>query len=190
MLNNPDRWWMQTLEQNNRDCWNDWNQDRELTARRKGRQTDKGMKWGRWWWMQGGWWGRPARARPIVEARKKWQQEKGGKKERHNSEKRVVKMTAERGERDAWMLVSFVPGPDGPRAARMMGIWITDCLLGGKKEIGTKTACRLSQDRQRREVYTEKSQGSIDNDKRGQKAHIIRETEEVRRCSKSEKRRS
>lgn len=43
-------------------------------------------------------------------------------KKRQKSEKRVVKMTAERGERDAWLLVSFVPGPDGPQAARMMGI--------------------------------------------------------------------
>lgn len=164
MLNNPDRWWMQMLEQNKRDCWNDWNQDRELTARRKERQTDKGMKWGRGWWMQGGWWGRPARARPIVEARKNDRQEKGMKKETEVREESSENDCRKRRKRclAACVFCAWSWWPSGGSDDGHMNQRLSAEGEKKEKEIGTKTACRLSQDRGRREeAYTEKSKGSI-----------------------------
>lgn len=191
MLNNPDRWWMQMLEQNKRDCWNDWNQDRELTARRKERQTDKGMKWGRGWWMQGGWWGRPARARPIVEARKNDRQEKGGKKETEVREESSENDCRERRKRClaacvfcAWSWWPSGGSDDGHMNQRLSA--------GEKKRKRNWHKNSLSivtrQEQKRKSVYREKQR--IFNDKRGQISTHHQRDGEVRMCSKGEKRRS
>lgn len=111
----------------------------EADSEKKGNANRKGMKWGmKWgheWWIGGGWWGRPARARPIFEARQNDKREKKGKKERLKLEKRVVKMT-ERRKMPCCLypscLVLVVT-----QAVWMMDIWIRDCLLveGKKKKL-------------------------------------------------------
>lgn len=114
--------------------------EKKRNANRKGMKW--GMKWGHEWWIEGGWWGRPARARPVFEARQndKWEKKE---KKRCKLEKRVVKMTGRRkmpGCLYPLCLVLVVT-----RAARMMGIWIRDCLLGrGKKNCQKKKKNSLS----------------------------------------------